>query len=145
MRLVSIKESIFSKYIIHEINRPYGNFYLFDSCVVSEINEGVVFSSLEALDIFTYLTEFYNGIKRPRHFVYISNRINCYSVKPVDWLNYKFMERYMIAYGVVDNRDRAQEHIAFEKQFMFCSLELFQDLDTAGRWGVEVHQSFRLN
>lgn len=42
MQLCSVKDSFISNYIIHQIHRPYGSFYLFDSYVVSEINEGVM-------------------------------------------------------------------------------------------------------
>jgi len=139
MRLRSVKDSIFSEYIIHNIKRPYGCYYLLENCVVSEISEGVIFSGLEALDIFTSLTEFYNGIKRPKEFIYISNRVNCYSVKPVDWLDFEFIKSHMIGYAIVDNRPRAHFNASFEQQFVPCESNLFSDLVPAVQWAMELH------
>jgi len=141
MQLCSVKDSYFSEYIIHQIHRPYGKFYLFESYVVSEIEEGVVFGGMETLDIFTYLTEFYDGIKRPTQFVYISNRINSFAVKPVDWLNFAFMGAYMIGYCIVDDSSRARERASLEEKFVPSSFAVFNNLELAIRWSFAIYMN----
>ena len=145
MRLPAVKETEFSKYIIHEIHRPYGTFYLFEKFIVSEVFEGVVFGALEALDLFTLLMEFYDGIKRPKSFVFLSNRLNSYSIKPVDWLDFEFMNPYLLGYGIIDISPLAQEKVALEKKFLPFNAKLFRDLETAIGWTVELQGRHRLN
>jgi hypothetical protein len=145
MQLCSVKDSVFSSYIVHQIHRPYGKFYLFESYVVSEIEEGVVFGSLQAYDIFALLMEFYDGIKRPMRFVYLSNRIYSYSTKPVDWLDFKFMGVYMIGYGIVDNRERAVQNASIEKNFVPCEIDVFENLSKAINWSMDLQLQWDSN
>lgn len=145
MQLCSVKDSLFSNYIIHSIHRPYGCFYFFEYYVVSEIYEGVVFTGLQGLDIFTHITEFYDGIKRSKHFILISNRVNRYCVKPVDWLDFQFLDRFMVGYAIVDNTPRAHYAASFEQQFLNCESQVFPELMSAMRWSTQLHTKFDLN
>ena len=145
MPLYSIKESDYSPYILHKIHRPYANFYLFDNFVVSEVCEGAVFGGMEALDIFLLLMEFYDGVKRPMEFVYLSNRVNSYSTRPVDWLDFKFMDQYLKGYGIIDDRIRAEQSAYLEKQFVPCEFKHFRDLESAAQWAVELQRNHRVN
>ncbi|BAO54584.1 hypothetical protein [Nonlabens marinus] len=145
MPLYSIKESDYSQYILHKIHRPYADFYLFDNFVVSEVHEGAIFGGMEALDIFSLLMEFYDGVKRSMEFVYLSNRVNSYSTRPVDWLDFKFMDQYLKGYGIIDDRVRAEQNAFLEKQFVPCKFQFFNNLETAVQWAVELQGKHRLN
>jgi len=83
--LKSLKDSPFYCEAINEIVYDFGTFYLFDGFIVAEINEGVVFTwedhakkaTEEILDLYD---------SDGRNIIYISNRINNYSVMPSDWV-----------------------------------------------------------
>jgi hypothetical protein len=139
MPLIPVKESVYTDYIKHEVQRPYGTFYFFESYLISEIDEGIVFSGKEAIDIFNIALEFYDGNKRPEQFVYLSNRINNYSVKPVDWLDFDYMGSLMVGYGIVDDRKRAKLNAQIEEQFVPCEFGVFDDLTPAIIWAIDVH------
>ena len=73
--------------------------------VVSEINEGQVFNwekaKLIAKDVFSFLDT--NGAD----VIFISNRINSYSVVPLDWLKFYNQQYTLKAYCVVSQNKRS--------------------------------------
>lgn len=145
MNPTPIKESIFSNFILKEINRPYGNFYLLDSYVISEINEGAAFGTTEAADILPLLIDFYDGIRRPSKFVYLSNRVFSYAAKPADGLKFKHLEDSIAGYGIVDHRPRSRQNAILEQKFVPCEFDVFDELKQAVRWSLQIQQRLNLN
>ncbi|WNH11666.1 hypothetical protein [Thalassobellus suaedae] len=100
--MISIKETSLYSEILKEFNYPFGNIFIFDGFVVSEINRGVVFNwdnhgKLITEDISCFLGTNGNDI------VYVSNRIHSYSLVASDWLKF-FKHSYLLkSYLVVSN------------------------------------------
>ncbi|WP_194851789.1 hypothetical protein [Nonlabens antarcticus] len=137
MQLCTVTETVFSNQVIQKIERPYGDIYLFESYVVSEVKEGIIFGSAEFIDTFTYLMDFYDGIKRQNHFVYICNRCHSFSVKLIEWLEFEFMSSFMVGFAIVDDRPMALKGAELEKRFVPCNFDLFEDLPSAVEWAVQ--------
>ncbi|AZQ43385.1 hypothetical protein [Nonlabens ponticola] len=142
MIVPSIKDSIYYENVIREITLECGDFYFFESHLVSEIHEGVLFGGEEALDIFSEAISFYNGTDRPKHFVYISNRVNDYSLRPVDWLQFKFMNRFMKGFATVDNRPRAAQNAMLLEKFVPSKFKLFANMSDAMIWAIDIYKSY---
>ena len=83
--MLSLKETRFYNDVLKEINYPFADIYIFEGYVISEIKEGIVFSWEDhakriVSDVHEYTKNDGSDI------VYLSHRINSYSLKPMDWL-----------------------------------------------------------
>ncbi|MEW7277904.1 hypothetical protein ABW636_04860 [Aquimarina sp. 2201CG1-2-11] len=128
-----IKDSSFYKDAIHELNYPCGNFYLFESFVIGEINEGVVYSwddhAKEMAEEISHLYD-YNG----ENIMYISNRVNSYSVKPLDWIKF-FKNNYKLkGYSIVSYSQKGLLTSLVEKLFFKDNFQSFDNLEDAIAW-----------
>lgn len=111
----------------------FGKFYFFDGLVISEINDGVEFcwkmasKAVEAaLDVF--------GEDAP--IVYISNRINSYSITPSDWAKLYKNRHQLKAYSVVGNTKGNFASLVMERMFFKNTIKQFTDLEEAIKWGL---------
>ncbi len=111
----------------------FGVFYFFDSLVISEINEGVFFQWKMAEKAVKASKEFY-GENQP--IVYISNRINNYTVAPTDWLKFYSNRHQLKHYSVVGNTKGSLPSTLLEKMFFNGSLQQFDDLEEAIEWSL---------
>lgn len=136
--MISIKDSVFYSEVLKEVNLPYGDFYFFDGFVVSEIFEDVVFSWEEAKPVIYEVTNFYNT--DGRDIVYLSNRINDYSVKPVDWLNFASFSFKLNGYGVINDRKAGLLNSKLESLFVKSKFKSFTALTDALQWAAELNQ-----
>lgn len=113
--MTSIKETHLYAEVIKEFTYPFGNVFVFKEFVVSEINEGQVFNwekaKLIAKDVFSFLDT--NGAD----VIFISNRINSYSVVPLDWLKFYKQQYTLKAYCVVSQNKRSILNIKLESLF----------------------------
>ena len=129
----NLKDTSFYSEAIHEINYSFGNYYLFDGFVVAEVNEDVIFTWQHHGKIVTEdLTNLYdtNG----SDVVFITNRINSYSVKPADWIHF-FRHSYKLkGYAIVSYSKAGYLNGALEKLFMNTNFKRFRSLDSALEW-----------
>nr|WP_042245540.1 hypothetical protein [Nonlabens ulvanivorans] len=137
----SIRESVFYPEVLKEINMHYGNFYFFDGFIVSEVFKNVVFGWEEAKPIVNAATSFYNtdGSK----LVYISNRINKYSVKPVDWFHFANYSFKLMGYGVVNYTDPGLINSKLESLFVKSKFKSFTSLMDALQWAAALKNSVK--
>ncbi len=128
-----LKKSIFYREAIQLVEKPYGKFYLFDTFIVSEINEGVVFTwDGHGKNLSAQFEELYE--QNGSNLVYISNRINSYSIKPNDWIKF-FKSNYSFkAYGAVNYRKQSLFSLAIEKLFFNKEIQSFATIDDAIIW-----------
>jgi hypothetical protein len=128
--MISVKDSSFFKEVAKEFNYPFGNFYVFNGFVISEINKGVNFSwdnhgKLVVADLSSFL-------KSSGHDIYlISNRINSYSVLAVDWLKYFKLSYSLKAYFIVSGNDVGTLNSSIEKLFFRKKIKHFKTLNEA--------------
>lgn len=128
-----VKELDFFKNIrqIREFN--FGVFYYFDGLVISEMKEGVVLE-WEMAELAVEAAQEVFGENQP--IVYISNRINSYSVDPLNWVKF-YKNRHQLAhYAVVGRTQGSFASIVLERMFFKNSIVQFQNLDDALLWAL---------
>ena len=136
----SIKDTPFYQDAIQEINFPFGDYFLFETFVVGEVHKDVVYTwENHGKIVVEELTNLYD--QNGKDLVYITNRINPYSVVPSDWLNfYKF--QYMLkGYAIVSYNPKGILNTMLEKLFMRNKLKSFKDLGEAITWAKNLTKS----
>ncbi|MFD1064171.1 hypothetical protein ACFQ1Q_13010 [Winogradskyella litorisediminis] len=131
--MLSLKESFFLNDVLKELNYSFGNVFIFDGFVISEINSGITFTwENHAKVIVDDVTSFLDT--DGRDLVYISNRINSYAVKPNDWLKF-FTNSYSLkGYGVVAQTKGSIMNTVIENLFFNKKIQRFQSLEAAIQW-----------
>lgn len=128
-----VKNSPFYHEAIQELNYPFGNFYLFESFIVGEVNEGVVFTwEYHAKMIVEEVSNLYEN--NGKDLVYISNRVYSYAVKPSDWLKFYKSDFKLRAYAIVSYTSRGALNTIVEKLFMKNRIKSFENLTDAITW-----------
>ncbi len=81
------------------------------------------------------ISQFYeNRNDNPQNIVYISNRVNSYSVKPTDWLKFYKNNHSMKAYGIVSYDDTGFLNALLEKLFVKTDFNRYGSLERAIEW-----------
>lgn len=113
-----------------QIKNKTANVYFYNkTIVIVEVHEGVTLSYRTGLSILFQTI----GILRNRNWVYISNRVNSYSVVPTDY-NILHKIPTLQALAIVTNEDggRLKPHV--EELFCKKPFNLFDDLESAAKW-----------
>ena len=108
-----------------------GTFQFYPNLVISEMKEGVVVNFDKCLPLFIHGLEHYKHEKR---LIYISNRINSYSIDPTLHLEAKSIYRNLYGYGVVVYDEMNYRIAQLEENFMNCPVNIFYSLDDAKAW-----------
>ena len=104
-----------------------GNFYITDTFVVGEINEGAHFSWETAEKIIEAVYECYDS--RDINISYISNRINNYSISPVDWYKFFTNNHKLRSISIISYSPTSLAFYFLEKFFIKTRLEKFDNLE----------------
>ena len=106
-----------------------GKIFIYDNLVIMEGKPNVVMTIKTGMSILIDVAKAV-GI---RPVVYISNRINSYSVDPND---YKYLEMipHLKGIGIVTYNDRACEIAKLEEHFFSKPFKVFRNLDDAKAW-----------
>ncbi len=135
----SLKDSPYYHEAFNEIVYDFGTFYLFDTCIVAEINEGVVFTwDNHAKGAVKDILDLYDS--DGRNIIYISNRINNYSVMPSDWVKFFKNNFRMKGYAMVNYTKSGHVNSLLEKLFVPMS-KRFSSIDQAIRWAKSKSES----
>ena len=127
--MISISDSSFYPKVIKEFNYNFGNVFVFDKFVVSEINHGVNFDYSHAQSIIEDVFILFNKTNGET-INYISNRMNSYSVMASHWERF-FNEGYLLnAYIVVSDKARFC-NVSIEKLFFKRTITHFSELEMA--------------
>ena len=112
----------------------YGTFYFLEGVIIGEINEGVIYNWDAALEVIDAAKQHYG-----EHIsvCYISNRINEYSVNPVDWLKF-FNANLLNGYAVVSYTKINFANALLEKFFCKTKMQRFANLYTAINWSKQI-------
>ncbi len=139
---MTIRNSEISNLIEDVYLSKYGNYYFFKDFIVSEINEGVVFTWDVAQDIIPSIFKHYG--KHPS-ICYITNRINNYSVNPADW--YKFFNSinrpFLKGYAMVTYTEAGWVNSVIEKLFVQTKVENFNNLQKAIEWVKQINLEYK--
>ncbi|WP_298894517.1 hypothetical protein [uncultured Psychroserpens sp.] len=134
--MTSIKDSTLYNNILKEFNYDYGNVFVFDGYVISEIKQGITFTwDYHAKQIVEDVTSFLDT--DGNDVVYISHRIYSYAVKPNDWLKF-FKHSYGLkGYGVVGYTQGSVLNTVIENLFFHKKIKRFNSLEAAIQWATD--------
>jgi hypothetical protein len=114
-----------------EVILPFGKFYFFKNFVISELNEGVHFDWNKVKILANIMINHYGAIN---NLIYISNRVNSYSIEPQSWL--KFDKRYQLvkSSGIIAYDKKGGISVVLERLFSKGSIKIFRSLTKAIEW-----------
>ena len=126
----SIKETVLYSEVNKELNYAFGNVFIFENFVVSEINKGIIFNWDNHGRVITEDVACYLGTNGS-NLIYISNRINPYSVLVSDWLKF-FKNSYSLkAYFIISESPIGILNSFIENLFFSSSIKRFNNIETA--------------
>lgn len=115
-------------HIIESHKIKLGYIYFFKDVVVVEFNEGVHLDFNVSQEYIGLITDFY-GQERP--FGYISNRVNDFSISPLDYPKFNRALNNLAMYGIVNNNHFDRINYNIEKRFCDKPYKGYSDLYTA--------------
>ncbi|MEK6153038.1 hypothetical protein WIW50_07255 [Flavobacteriaceae bacterium 3-367] len=139
-----LKDTPFYRKALQEINYSFGNYYLFDSFIIAEINEDVLFTwENHGKRVAEDLTNLYDN--DGQDYVLITHRINAYSVMPTDWIKF-FKNSYKLkGYAIVSYTRAGFLNAGLEKIFLKSKVKRFKSLENAIAWAQEIANSKTLS
>lgn len=125
MKLIN---SELSDHIIESHKVKAGEFYFLENIVIAEINDGVHFDFDASLESMELIIDFY-GKEEP--FGYICNRVNNFSISPLDYPKFNSFLKNLAMYGIVHKNHFDRMNYEIEKRFCRKPYKSFSDLETA--------------
>lgn len=129
----SIRDTELYAEVHKELNYTFGDIFIFKGFIVSEIKQGIALSWKDHANHFVQDIAYYLGTDGT-DIVYISNRINSYSVNAVDWLKFFKSDYKMKAYCIVSDNPMGKMNIMIENLFFNNKIKTFQSLFDAINW-----------
>ncbi len=113
----------------HVLETEIGTLFFYGNIVVMEAREGVVLSHKNGFSILLKALKLLGTQK----WVYISNRINSYSVKPID---YKYLNKIptLKAVAIVNYFEVGYLNAELESKFCKKPFQVFHNLNNAFMW-----------
>lgn len=105
-----------------------GQFFFLKNIVVAEINEGVHMDFQASKEFITLISDFY-GTKKP--FGYVCNRINNFSISPLDFPKFNKALPNLTIFGIVHNNHFDRMNYEIEKRFCNRPYKSYSDLYSA--------------
>ncbi len=131
--MVSVKETDLYSEVLKEINYSFGTVYIFNGYVISEINKGLSFNWKDHGKVIVDDVVCFLGTDGSE-LIYISNRINSYSVVASDWLKY-FKNSYSLKeYYIVSETKTSKLGLMVENLFFNNKIKKFNSLHAAINW-----------
>ena len=131
--MISVKETKLYDEVIKEINYNFGDVFVFDGFIISEVKEGISFSWQDhAKSITDDVFEFTKT--KGDELILISHRIHSYSVVPTDWLKFFGKSFNLKGYGVVSNNNMSLVNIVVENLFFKKRIRRFSSIEAAVQW-----------
>jgi hypothetical protein len=119
--------------VLKHFKYNFADLYIFDDFVVSEIREGITFSWDEhGKQITKDVTEYTNC--DGSNIVYISHRINSYSIVPTGWLMIYKYRLSLKGYGVFGYNSMSFFNTVIEDLFLNKKIRKFSSLESAAQW-----------
>nr|WP_321234310.1 hypothetical protein [uncultured Psychroserpens sp.] len=129
---MTFENSKYSKLLDYKkIEFPFGNVYIVDHFVISELNEGI---HVDFAMVSELIGKFSEDISNDIRIGYIANRINSYSFEPQLWIDFNNDYDFLIASAVVSYNDFSYLNSSLEKHFFKKSLKRCHSLDEAIEW-----------
>ena len=133
--MISIKETVFYEGLLKELNYDFGDVFIFDGYIVSEMKEGVTINWDEHMTNVSDDIAQFSG-NDGSNFIYISHRIHSYSVMPSDWLKFYKQSYTLKGYGIVGYSKSSFLNVVIENLFFPKKIKRFANLETAIQWAT---------
>ena len=117
-----------------KVEMPFGNFYFFNEFLLSELNQGIHFSWDKVQKVAKLASEYYGS---ENQVVYISNRVNSYSIEPQSWLKFDKEYKFFKASAIIAYDIKGGLSVVLEKLFSQKKIKKFNDLDSAIDWALK--------
>ncbi len=119
--------------LLHVYTSNLGVIYFYEHLVVAEFNEGISLSYHNAFSLLLKSIKYVGT----RPIVYISNRINSYSVQPND---YKYLEKVPNIKGIaiVVKDPIGTSNAMLESKFVSKNFGVFSSIQEAQTWGLAI-------
>ena len=129
----SIKETELYHEVLMELNYDFGDVFIFETFVVSEIKNGInVTWTNHGKRIVDDVVHFLGT--DGKDIVYISNRVHSYSVVALDWVKF-FSSNYTLkGYYIVSESPSSRLNIMIENLFFNNKIKTFNSLYSAVNW-----------
>ena len=114
-----------------KVEFTFGDFFLFDKFIISELNEGIHFDWDKIEEVIAMLQDNYGDTIK---IGYISNRVNSYSIDPQNWVDFQKQYDFVVATAVISYSEFAYMNATIEKRFFENSLKRCMNLDEAIGW-----------
>lgn len=135
----SLKETSFYRDALHVLSYDFGDFYLYDQFIIAEFNDGEVVSWEGMGKILVEdIRDIYGS--QSKELIYISNRVNNYSVIPSDWIKFKRNNGTIKGYGIISYSNRSYLNALLEKLFINTKLRFFDSLESAISWACQIQR-----
>jgi len=105
---------------------------VYNAIAIVEIEEGVAVSSKNGFEIFDRLLSIIGG----KPWVYISNRVNSYSLDPNDYTHLNQIPT-LKGIGVIQYEKSIKTALELEKMFVKKPFKTFNNLDPAIEWALD--------
>ncbi|HAI16751.1 MAG: hypothetical protein CMP05_01835 [Xanthomarina sp.] len=115
------------------ISLPFGTVSMHDNYMVTVMNEGITVSP----ELNSVLEELAANHFQDKKFVYITHRINSYSVDPNIYFKTSKIPN-LVGFAVVLGRKIRLDNLALEKMFLSKPFKSFKSLDKAIEWANEL-------
>ena len=128
-----LKETPFHSRALHVLSYDFGDFYLYEKFIISEIRPGIVVTWENIGEV---IVDEINSIygEKAKELVLISNRVNNYSVTPTDWLKFFSQNNNLRGYAIVSYTKRGYFNAMLEKVFLRTTFKWFDSLESAIQW-----------
>jgi len=132
---MKVEDSSFINLEHEEIKLPFGHFYFFESIVVAELNEGIHFDWKRVKIVLELIVSYYG---KGNKLVYISNRVNSYSIEPQLWGKYEKKYSLFISTGIVAYNKSGGLSVVLERVFAKESINRFRSLKEVMDWAIKL-------
>lgn len=115
--------------MLKSLKYPFCTIDVYNDYVISRINKGIHLTPDKNRILEDIANDYFNN----KQFVYITHRINSYSVDPSIYLQTSKVKN-LIGFAVVAEVPLAKGNAEVEKLFLKKPFEIFSDLDDAIEW-----------
>ena len=126
-----VERSAIYKFCKQEINLTTGDLFIFDELAILQMHEGILFSRDHAYEVSMAINQFFPN---PTPFDFVSNRVNDYSIKPIDLKWFLELFPHMRTYNVVFYESPSRSNMELEALFapvpIYAHKQLLHALDS---------------
>lgn len=119
--------------MIHYYNMHDGEVFVFDEFLICQIEEGVNITPEHTEVLNQIIKKHFQG----KNLVYISNRVNSYSVDPITYKETEIIPN-LIAIAIVPDNETMKKNAQYERYFYGKSFEIYDNLSKAIEWSHEI-------